>query len=234
MSFVISASRLFILTQSDRLRKVILGKFSVEFLPSPTAAPYSCNLSSEAIQAVLNDALTGTTYLSAYWKEERESFIKQLKGGTLSSTGSNTVSEVVRRSNPTVHAELAMVMAMVKEEITDVLPYIGVSKLCCIMCSCYIHTFNEVMGHSINIRGLHGKAYPGWSWPILPDRDEELRGAFLKGIRQQIRSDFKHYAKIHRRGSDSSVGSGGPGLRRTRVDISGRIGAVRAKAEARQ
>jgi hypothetical protein len=225
MSFVISASRLFTLTQSNRLRKVILGKFSVEFLTSPTAAPYSCNLSSEAIRAVLNDTLTGSRYLSVYWDADRESFINQLKG--------LEVPEVVRRFDPTVHAELAMVMAMVKGDIPHVLPYIGVSKLCCIMCSHYIHTFNEVMGQTITIRGSHGKAYPGWSWPsILPDHDEELRGAFLKGIRQQLRSDFEHYAQNHRRGSDSSVGSGGPGLQlhRTRVDILELIGAVRAEA----
>jgi hypothetical protein len=30
-------------------------------------------------------------------------------------------------------------------KLKDVLPYIGVSKLSCIMCSHYIHAFNEVM-----------------------------------------------------------------------------------------
>jgi hypothetical protein len=101
MSFVISAIRLFALTQSKHLRNLILGKFSVQFLTSPTAAPYSCNLSSEAIQGALDAALAGTDYLSAGWNEERESFIDRLKE-----------PEVVRYK-PTVHAEIAMVMAMV-------------------------------------------------------------------------------------------------------------------------
>ena len=86
-------------------------------------------------------ALAQTNYLSADWDEERESFIqwllKELK-----------VSGVVRWK-PTVHAELAMIIAMVKGEIKHVLPYIGVSKLSCIMCSNYIRAFNEVTQQKI-------------------------------------------------------------------------------------
>ena len=209
MSFFISANRLFILTQSNRLRKLVLGKFSVQVLPSPTTAPYCCSLSSEAIQVALDAALAGTDYLSADSNKERESFIVQLQG--------REAPEVVRWK-PTVHAELAMVTAMVKGEIMHVLPYIGVSKLSCIMCSQYIRAFNEVMEQKIAIRGSHGKAYPGWSWPILPARDEELRQAFLKGIKQQLCSDFSKHAQTHRRRSDSSVGSDGPGWRLHRTD----------------
>jgi hypothetical protein len=200
MSFLISANRLFSLTQSHRLRKLILGKFSVHVLTSPTTAPYSCYLSSEAIQVALDAALAGTEYLSADWNEERESFIDRLEP---------EVSEVVHYK-PTVHAELAMVMAKVKGEVMHVLPYIGVSKLSCIMCSHYIRAFNEVMEHKISIKGSHGKAYPGWSWPIPPARNEELRQAFLKGIRQQLCDDFMDHAETERRRSDCSVGSGGP------------------------
>ena len=228
MSFVISASRLFTLTQSNRLRKVILGKFSVEFLTSPTAAPYSCNLSSEAIRAVLKDTLTGTRYLSADFDAGRESFINELRGPE--------ASEVIRQYNPTVHAELAMVMAMVTGEITHALPYIGVSKLSCIMCSHYIRAFNEVMEQTITVRGSHGKAYPGWSWPTPPAGDEELRVAFLKRISRQLLSDFEHFTEFHRRNSDSRVGSGGPDVqsRLTDDDISGMIDVEEAKAKARQ
>ena len=200
MSFLISANRLFVLTQSNRLRKLILGKFSVQVLTAPTTAPYSCNLSSEAIQVALDAALVGTPYLSEAWNEARASFIDGLKG--------LEAPELVR-NKPTVHAELAMAMAMVKGEITHVLPYIGISKLSCIMCSHYICAFNEVMEQKIAIRDSHGKAYPGWSWPISPARDEELRQAFLKGIRRQLCTDFLDHADIRRR-SDSSVGSGAP------------------------
>ena len=196
MSFLISANRLSILTQSHRLRKLILGKFSVQVLTSPTTAPYSCDLSSGAIKVALDAALVGTSYLPANWKGKRKSFINRLK---------ESVASRVVRCKPAVHAELAMIMAMVKGEITDVLSDIGVSKLSCIMCSHYIRTFNEVMEQEITVKGSNGKAYPGWSWPILPARDEELRQAFLKGIRQQLRSDFVHHAETYRRRKDSIV-----------------------------
>jgi hypothetical protein len=201
MSFMISANRLFILTQSHHLRKLTQGKFVVEVLPSPPTAPYSCDLSLETVQVALHAALAETSYLSAAWDEERESFIERLLKEL-------KVSKVVRRK-PTVHAELAMIMAMAKGEIKHVLPYVGVSKHSCIMCSHYIRAFNEVMEQKIATRGSHGKAYPGWFWPILPGRDGELRTAFLGRMRQQLFSDFKYHAET-RPLSDGGVGSGGP------------------------
>jgi hypothetical protein len=202
MSFLITANRLFILTQSQRLRKHLQGKFSVHVLTSQTTAPYSCDLSSETMQVALNDAMAETGHRPADWDKKRESFInwlsKELK-----------VSEVVRQK-PKVHAELAMIIAMAKGEIEDVLPYVGVSKLSCILCSHYIRAFNEVMMQKIATKGSHGKAYPGWSWPSLPDHNEELRQAFLRRIRQQLLSDVEWHAENLRRLSDSSVGSDGP------------------------
>ena len=159
----------------------------------------------------LDAVLAGTVYLSADWDEERKLFIDLLKDLDPEA------SEVVYHK-PTVHAELAMAMAMVKGEITHVLPYIGVSKLSCIMCSHYIRAFNEVMEQKIAIRGSHGKAYPGWSWPIPPARDEELRQAFLKGIRQKLHNDFVDHAEACRRRSDSSVGPGAPNWDMARTD----------------
>ena len=142
----------------------------------------------------LGDALAETHYLSANWDEKRKRFINQLQGPD------------VTRSKTKVHAELAMVMAMEKGEITHALPYIGVSKLSCVMCIHYIGAFNEVMKQNITTRGSHRKVYPGWSWPIPPSHDEELRQAFLKGIRQQLLNDFVIEVES-RRLSDSSVGS---------------------------
>jgi hypothetical protein len=66
----------------------------------------------------LDAALAGTDYLSADWDEERKAFIDRLK---------ELEASWVDRYKPTVHAELAMAMAIVKGEITHVLPYIGVS-----------------------------------------------------------------------------------------------------------
>jgi hypothetical protein len=213
MSLLITANRLFVLTQSHRLRKLLQGKFSVHVLTSPETATYSCNLTSETIQVALNDtALAETSYLTTDWDKKRESFIEWLQE-KLESPG------VVRQA--TVHAELAMIIAMAKGEIKDVFSYVGVSKLSCIMCSHYIRAFNEVTKQKIATKGSQGKAYPGWSWPILPDRDEELRQAFFRLIRHQLISDVEQYAENLRRLSDSNVGSGGPGwhLHKTRAEI---------------
>jgi hypothetical protein len=106
MSFLISANRLFVLTQSHRLHKLIRGKILVEVLPSPATAPYICELSSETVQAALDAALAKTSYLSAQWNEERKSFIERL-------LKERKVSEVDPPKH-TVHAELVVITAMAK------------------------------------------------------------------------------------------------------------------------
>ena len=65
MSFMILANRLFVLTQSRRLRILLDGNFSDEVLPSPATTPYRCDLSSETIQTALDAAFAGTMYLCA-------------------------------------------------------------------------------------------------------------------------------------------------------------------------
>ncbi|KAF8324715.1 uncharacterized protein EI90DRAFT_2242646 [Cantharellus anzutake] len=165
MSFVISANRLVILTQSHHLRKIIEGKFAIQPLPRPTTTPYRCNFSSENVRVALDATLAGTTYCTAEWNEQRESFIARLRNG---------LKDSVDRLKPTVHAELAMIMAMFKGEVQQVLPYIGVSKLSCIMCTHYIQAFNDVTGQKIVVKCTHGKAYPGWFWPNLPPVTEKF------------------------------------------------------------
>ena len=198
MSLLISANRLFLLTQSHRLHDILVGRFEVEVLPIPPTTPYRCILSSDNAQEALDVALAGATDLPAGWEEKRGSFVnRHMK---------KKWDGVYR--NPAVHAELAMIMAMDKGEIERVFPYIGVSKLSCLMCSHYIDAFNEVTKKKVITKGSHGKAYTGWFWPCLPNRDEELRPAFLKRIREQLHRDFKHYAE--RQLLDSSLGSGGP------------------------
>jgi hypothetical protein len=153
----------------------------------------------------LDTALTGTSYFSADRDEDRESFIESLL--------KQPKNVDVFHKEPTVHAELALLMEMVDGKIADVAPYVapyvGVSKLPCIMCSEYIRAFNKVMNQKIATKGSHGKAYPGWFWPNLPSYDGELRPAFLKLIKERLLSDFEHYAKT-RQLTDSSVGSGFP------------------------
>ena len=165
--------------------------------------PYHCDLSLQTMQMAVDTALTEVEYHSPNFDEERAWFMELLKEGL-------EVPDMVRK-NPTVHAELALIIAKAKGEINNVESYIGVSKLSCIMCNHYIRAFNMVMKERIATKGSHGKAYTGWFWPRLPSRDGELRSTFLKLIRQQVRRDFEQYAGT-RRLSDSNVGSGFPKL----------------------
>ena len=187
MSFVISANKLFMLTQSRRLRCIWEGKFSVEVLHSPTTTPFYCDLSSKTIQIALDAALAGTKYLSTNWEESHKTFMAKL-------LQKQEAFEVVHE-RPTVHAELVLIKAMTEGKIKGVEPYIGVSKLSCIMCSNYICAFNEVTEQKVATKGSHGKAYPGWSWPSLPSLDKKLRPAFLNLMREQLLLDFRHYVE---------------------------------------
>ena len=201
MSFVISANRLFILTQSRRLRRLLDGTFHIEVLSSPTTTPYCCDLSRGTVQTALDAILPETNDLDADQKETRQLFITQCSKVSL-----------VTHWNPRVHAELAMIIAMVERKIEH-LAYIGVSKLSCIMCSHYIRTFREITGEKVLTRGSHGKTYPpGWVWPRHPDSgcDMALCQAFITAIKTQLRRDFEQ--ALVRRKSDSSVASVGPRL----------------------
>ena len=66
------------------------------------------------------------------------------------------VSDVVH-NNPTIHAELVLIIAKAEGEINNVEPYIGVSKLSCIMCSHFIRAFNMIMKRKIATKGSHSQ-----------------------------------------------------------------------------
>ena len=167
MSFLISANRLFALTRSGRLRKLLSGQFKVEVLCTPTPSPYRCILSSETIQVALDAALAEATSVPEGWEDGYKSFMQRLERPEASA--------VVTHKTPTIQAELAMILAMDKGKIGNVFPYIGVSKLSWIMCIHYIDAFNEATNEKITTKGSHEKAYPGWFWPELPNRDGVLR-----------------------------------------------------------
>ena len=97
------------LTQSIRLRHILDGKFTVQVLSSPTTTPYHCDLSSQTMQMAVDTALTEVEYYSPNLDEERAWFVELLEEGL-------EVPDMVRK-NPTVHAELALIIAKAKGEI---------------------------------------------------------------------------------------------------------------------
>jgi hypothetical protein len=90
-------------------------------------------------------------------------------------------------------------------------PYIGVSKLSCLMCSSYIESYSQTVTDAISVRGCHGKAYPSWAWPTMNDthHDERIRSIFLGKMRQELRLNFEWFTEDEMTGhkSDSSVES---------------------------
>ena len=104
----------------------------------------------------LDAAQAETNCRSDHWDKDCEAFIewllKEQKG-----------PQVVNRKT-TLHAELAMILATNRSDIKHVLPYIGVSKLSCIMCSRYICAHYKVMGPKD-----HYQRHPreGLPWVVL-------------------------------------------------------------------
>jgi hypothetical protein len=119
-------------------------------------------------------------------------------------------NQVYRRS-PIIHAELAMLSSIKAGGATKAAPYIGVSKLSCLMCSSYIESYSQIVADAISVRGCHGKVYPSWAWPTMNDthHDERIRSIFLGKMRQGLRQDFERFTEdeMTRRKSDSSVES---------------------------
>ena len=89
------------------------------------------------MQMAVDTALAEAKYHSKNLNEERAWFMELLE-----------VRDGVHE-NPTVHAELALIMAKAEGEINNVESYIGVSKLSWIMCSHYIRAFNKVTNQKI-------------------------------------------------------------------------------------
>ena len=164
MSLFISANKLFFLTQSHRLCNIFSGNFVVQVLHPPNTIPYCCSSSLETVEEVLDAELVEATTLPglpAHWEMELESFMQ-----LLTEPGASDASDVVSHTKLTVHAELTMLMAMDEGKIKGVFPYIGASKLSCIMCRNYISAFNEIMERKftkqkITVKGSNGKSYPG-------------------------------------------------------------------------
>ena len=140
---------------------------------STHTTPYRCHLSSETIQTALNAAVAETREPPDDWENKREWLIEEVLGKL-----KEPIDVVHRR--PTVHAELAMIIAIVKGDIKDVLPYVGVPKLSCTMCSHYIGVFNKVWKQKIVTKGSHGKAYPGW-FRSNKSLYDDLRSSITRG-----------------------------------------------------
>jgi hypothetical protein len=204
MSYTIATIRLFRLTQSRRLRPILQGEFDITVLESPPPNPrMSCDMSKNTIRRALDMALA---LPPSIWADEKDC------NAFVDYTCRNAIepNQVYRRS-PIIHAELAMLSSIKAGGAIKATPYIGVSKLSCLMCSSYIESYSQTVTDAISVRGCHGKAYPSWAWPTMIDtrHDERIRSIFLEKMRQELRQNFEQFTKdeMTRRKSDSSVES---------------------------
>ena len=204
MSYAIAAIHLFKLTRSRRLRSLLQGEFNVTILESPPPrTPYVVDLSRDTIRQALDMALVQPPSVSQPDEDDCNAFVDYASKKTIEFNKTNKPF----RSSPFIHAELAM-LSCIDTGTIMVFPYIGVSKLSCLMCSSYIEAYSQKVDHRISVRGCHGKVYPSWAWPTL-DTHEGIRAVFLEKIREVLKQDFERFVEFQRtrRQSDSSAGS---------------------------
>jgi len=201
MSYAIASIRLFKLTRSRRLRSILQGEFNVTILESPPPQPpYVVDLSPNTIRQALDTALPQPTSVVQADECDYDAFVEYASEKTIQLNQTDKPS----RSSPFIHAELAM-LSCIDAGTIMVFPYIGVSKLSCLMCSSYIEAYSQV-DNKISVRGCHGKVYPSWAWPTLNTLG--ICAVFLKKIREELKQEFDRFVEFRRtrRLSDSSVG----------------------------
>ncbi|KIO03218.1 hypothetical protein M404DRAFT_625289 [Pisolithus tinctorius Marx 270] len=94
------------------------------------------------------------------------------------------------------HAELQLILHITKtaysENIREMYPYIGCSKLSCLLCAAFIKHFAP-NGIAFRTRGSHGKIYPRWSIPDMDGLHDDMVTALdsaLERMQNLLRSEF--------------------------------------------
>lgn len=90
-----------------------------------------------------------------------------------------------------VHAELSVTLAALKYRTESknggFLPFaidVGVTKLCCHLCSTFLEKLEATEGVRVVVRGCHGKVYHGWALP--PHTPPAVRWNFLETVDHAI------------------------------------------------
>lgn len=114
--------------------------------------------------------------------------------------------QTTQKTQPTVHAELQLVLHVAKEktryESAKILPYIGLSKYSCSLCGKFLD------GHGgYRTRGCHSKIYSGWTVSKTTchcQEDVDQISSALKDVENTLRS---HILSGFRKSDDeSSIG----------------------------
>lgn len=101
-----------------------------------------------------------------------------------------------------VHCEVKLLVAIAKEEVTGLnLPkaftYIGVSKLSCNGCDCFIRAFNSVHETYWATKGSHGKSYYPWMFPHGTPEEDDVRAKTYSNITLAWAQSYSGYCQPH-------------------------------------
>ena len=110
-----------------------------------------------------------------------------------------------QKQKPNVHAEVQMLMSLNTNEssTSDLFPYIGCSKLSCLMCNRFIQSYGR-----FSTRGCHGRLFKPWTVPcvdrLLPGHADRTAKALIS-VQKEVTKTLKASVKSHIQHERTSV-----------------------------
>ncbi|KAI0312592.1 hypothetical protein OF83DRAFT_631468 [Amylostereum chailletii] len=116
-------------------------------------------------------------------------------------------------AGPNPHCECSLI-AFLRRTQTVTIPYIGVSKLSCLACHCYIEAYNTTLSPpspGFQTAGCHGCYIAGWVPPSvgLPDQDLQIETSMVARLRSMFAGHLSTIETRNRTQSQSTAASSG-------------------------
>lgn len=182
---------------SPQCRDIFMFRFKLQTLPALSCKVASIPETAADWEKVLETALA---HNNRYGIRDKTG-TQVMDIDVIAADTAYMARDVISR-NPTVHCETKLMVAIHKAQLEQPsLPraysYIGVSKLSCNGCDCFIRAFNHIHNTTWVTKGSHGKSYYPWFFPpTCPKGDDVLKDTYhlivegwvkaYKGYRQQF------------------------------------------------
>ncbi|KAJ6486192.1 hypothetical protein C8R47DRAFT_532854 [Mycena vitilis] len=116
-------------------------------------------------------------------EETKQSFYGQVTGDEWTEDQGDEAMVSVNRK---VHSECQLAAAFYNSTLRGlpIVPYIASSKLHCLFCHRWLHTFNKISGNVLGFDGTHGTIRRGWHPPTLTD--SEKHGAIVDSLTSEV------------------------------------------------
>lgn len=183
---------------------------SIHPLARPHPVEISYPSSADGWRLVINDVCQKNSATPQWLEKEANRLAKRFPAGhERGSEGSGSVAETSASYLGMVHCECALIAFLETDTANrwSAIPpfsYIGVSKLSCRACHCWIKAFNALGGRKYYTRGSHSKWYFSWAMPEFSS--VALREA-VAGIFGREYAEFKVATGEWHTDSDSSDAS---------------------------